>query len=77
MKTKYKAALDLYVDMLYPLPQRRPNCEEILERKSSWALNEEEFEIDDELKEELILKMDDKNQFVFSILNQSSIFKIK
>ncbi len=32
------------------LPHKRPNCEEILERKNSWALNEEEFEINDELE---------------------------
>jgi hypothetical protein len=32
------------------------------------ALKEEEFEINDELKRELILKLDDENQIVFSIL---------
>ncbi len=68
MKTKYKAALDLYVDMLHPLPQRRPNCEEILQRKTQWALNEEEFEVDDELKKELIPKLVGENQLIFSIL---------
>ncbi len=68
MKKKYSAALDLYDDMLKPLPRRRPNCEEILGRKILWALNEEEFEINDELKKELIPKLDDENQIVFSIL---------
>jgi hypothetical protein len=29
-------------------PQKRLNCEEILERKKKWALNEREFEISDE-----------------------------
>jgi hypothetical protein len=32
------------------LPRRRPNCEEILEKKHLWSLNEEDFEINDELE---------------------------
>ncbi len=54
--------------MLNPLPQRRPNCEEILNRKNSWTLNEDEFEIDEKVKKELNLKMDDENQLIFSKL---------
>jgi len=50
------------------LPHKRPDCEDILERKNSWALNENEFEINDGLKKELIPKLVDKNQIVFSIL---------
>jgi len=49
------------------LPRRRPNCEQILKNKDLWALNEE-FEINDELAKELILKLDDENQIVFSLL---------
>ncbi len=48
--------------------QLRLNCEEILNRKNSWALNEEEFEINDELKKELIPKLVGENQLIFSIL---------
>jgi len=40
----------------------------MLERKKQWVLNEEEFEIDDELKEELIPKLVGENQLIFSIL---------
>ncbi len=68
MKNKYIAALDLHDDILRRFPGRRPNCEEILGRKISWALNEDEFEINDKLKKELILKLDDENQIVFTIL---------
>jgi hypothetical protein len=50
------------------LINERPDCEKILEKKNSWALNEEEFEINDELKKELILKLDDENEIIFSIL---------
>jgi hypothetical protein len=50
------------------LINERPDCEEVMEKKSLWALNEEEFEINDELKKELILKLDDENQVIFSIL---------
>ncbi len=35
---------------------------------NKWVLNEEELEISDELKRVLILKLDDENQVVFSIL---------
>jgi hypothetical protein len=50
--------------MTAKLPNKRPDCEKILEKKNSWALNEEEFEINGELKKEL----DDENKIVFSIL---------
>jgi hypothetical protein len=50
------------------LPRRRPNCEEVLEEKNKCALNEEELEISDELKRQLILKLDDEYQILFSIL---------
>jgi hypothetical protein len=53
--------------MLRALPQRRPNCEEILKRKNLWALNEEEFQISHELREEIISKINDENKIVFSI----------
>ncbi len=69
--------LELYDDMRRDLPQKRLSCGEILEKKDLWALNEEKLEIDAELKEELILKMDVKKPIVFSILKSSSIFKIE
>jgi hypothetical protein len=68
LKTKYSAALDLCADMCSHLPRRRPNCEEILKKIDLWALKEEEFEVNDELKKELIPKLIGKNQIVFSIL---------
>jgi hypothetical protein len=68
LKTKFKAALDLYDDMLQPLPRKRPNCEQILEKINLWALNEEEFEINDELRKEINSKLNNQNEFVFHIL---------
>jgi hypothetical protein len=53
--------------MLRALPERRPNCEEILKQKYLWALNEE-FEINDELREEYVSKINDENQSIFSVL---------
>jgi hypothetical protein len=47
---------------------KRPTCEEILKQRNLWAMNGEEFEIDDELKREFIRKLVDENQIVFSIL---------
>jgi hypothetical protein len=49
------------------LSHNRPNCEEILNRKDSWAMSRD-FEIDDELKQELIPKLVGENQLIFSIL---------
>jgi hypothetical protein len=54
--------------MTATLPNKRPNCNQILDKKKSWALIEEEFKINDELKKELILKLDDENQIIFSLL---------
>jgi hypothetical protein len=45
------------------LLHKRPNYEEILKRKNLWVLNEEEFEIDEKLKKELILKLVDETVF--------------
>ncbi len=50
------------------LPHKRPDCEEILKNKDLWSLNEHEFEINDELKSVLILKLVEENQIVFHIL---------
>jgi hypothetical protein len=57
------------------LPNKRPDCEDILKSKNSWALNEEELKISDELREELIPKLDDENKYVFSIL-KSKLYQI-
>jgi hypothetical protein len=43
-------------------PHKRLNCEEILERKKKWALNEREFEINDELKN-MIASEEAKSEF--------------
>jgi hypothetical protein len=68
LKTNYNAALELYDDMIRDLPKKRPTCEEILKQRSSWALNEKELEIHDRLREEIISKINDENQIVFSLL---------
>jgi hypothetical protein len=68
LKIKYNESLELYNQMTSNLPHKRPKCKEIMEKKDLWALNEKEFEINDELKNELILKLNDKNQIVFSII---------
>jgi hypothetical protein len=54
--------------MLRAVSHKRPTCDEILKKQNLWALNEEEFEINDELKNELILKLVDENQIVFSVI---------
>jgi hypothetical protein len=68
LKSKFQNAVEFYDDMTRSIQNKRPNCEEILEKKNLWALNEEEFEVDDEMREEIITKVNDENQIVFSIL---------
>jgi hypothetical protein len=60
--------------MLRPMPRRRPNCEQILERKNSWAINEEELliEINDELKN-IIASKERENEFTIYSLLKSKI----
>ncbi len=61
--------------MTRSVQSKRPNCEEILEKKTSWALSEEEFEVNEELKRVKIPKLDDENQIVFSLL-ESKLYEI-
>jgi hypothetical protein len=42
------------------IPSKRPNCKEILESKHLWALDKNEFEINDELRHVLKEKSEDK-----------------
>jgi hypothetical protein len=54
--------------MTQELPHIRPNCQQILKDKHLWALNENEFEFENELS--LILKSEENSErnFVYSIL---------
>ncbi len=55
-------------EMTQRFPHKRPNCEEILEKKNSWALNKEELEISDEL-EDIIASKEHENEFtIYSML---------
>jgi serine/threonine protein kinase len=70
---KYNAAVDIYRDMM-AVSHVRPNCEEILEKKNSWALNEE-VEISYEL--ENIASKKRENEFTIYSLLKSKINLIK
>jgi hypothetical protein len=50
------------------LPHKRPDCEDILERKNSWALNKEELEISDELEDIIASKGRGNESTIYSIL---------
>jgi serine/threonine protein kinase len=53
--------------MITDLPEKRPNCEEILEKRDLWALNKE-LEINDEF-ENIITSKEHENKFlIYSIL---------
>jgi hypothetical protein len=61
LKSKYNKSLDLFNDMTQPLPRKRPDCAEILNRKESWALNDGEFKYDEQLHG-IIASYADKNE---------------
>jgi hypothetical protein len=58
---KYKECIELCNEMTQRFSDKRPDCEEILKRKNSWALNEEELEINDEL-EDIIASKERENE---------------
>jgi hypothetical protein len=59
--------------MTQMLPQQRPKCEEILKRKKKWALNEEEFEINDELEKIIDSKGSENDLTIYSMLKSKMI----
>jgi len=59
--------------MTQMLPQKRPNCEEILERKKKWALNEKEFEINDEFEKIIDSKGRENELTIYSMLRSKMI----
>ncbi len=63
MKIKYNESLELCNEMTSRFPHKRPDSENILERKNSWALNEEGLEISKEFEDfiALILELDEEN----------------
>jgi hypothetical protein len=54
------------------LLNKRPECEEILEKKNSWALNKDELEISDEL-ENIIASKERENELTIYLLLRSEI----
>ncbi len=55
------------------LAHERPNCEEILNKKDLWTLNEEEFEISDELKKIIYSKVRENELTIYSMLRSKMI----
>ncbi len=68
LKNKYNESLELCNQMTARLPHKRPNCEEILERKNSWALIKEQLQINNELID-IINSKERENEFtIYSLL---------
>ncbi len=72
MKSKYKASLELCNEMTARLLNKRPDCEKILEKKNSWALNKDELEISDQL-ENMIASKERENEFTIYSMLRSQI----
>jgi hypothetical protein len=73
LKVKYNESLKLYGKMSSNFPHERPNCEEILENKKKWALNEKEFEINDELEKIIDSKESENELTIYSMLRSKMI----
>jgi hypothetical protein len=54
------------------LLNKRPDCEKILEKKNSWALNKDELEISDQL-ENMIASKERENEFTIYSMLRSEI----
>ncbi len=59
--------------MLQLITSIRQNCEQILEIKDLWALKEEEFEINDELKKIIDSKGSENELTIYSMLRPKMI----
>jgi hypothetical protein len=64
---KYKELNDLCYRMMDIRYSNRPDCEQILENKHSWALSSEEFSAREEL-EKALNSSNINNSFVYSII---------
>jgi RCC1 and BTB domain-containing protein len=64
---KYKNAIQMWESMTQPNPSKRPNCDQILDSQHLWALDKNEFQINDEMKHILEEKSKDK-QSVYHII---------
>jgi hypothetical protein len=70
LKVKYNESLKLFKKMHSDFPHERLNCDDILQTKNSWALNEEELEIIDELKN-MITSKEYENEFTIYLILRS------
>jgi hypothetical protein len=68
LKDKYKKAQKMCNQMAQYCPKLRPNCEQILEIKNSWALNENEFEINKLLSVALSPEKGNENFITYNII---------
>jgi hypothetical protein len=68
LKDKYNESLKLFKKMHSDSPHERPNCEDILEGKSSWALNEDEFQVSDKLQKIIGSKQRKTELTIYSML---------
>jgi predicted GH43/DUF377 family glycosyl hydrolase len=59
--------------MTIRIPSKRPNCEVILEAQQSWALHENEFDIENELNSVFESGFKGKYFFIHSILESKFV----
>jgi hypothetical protein len=73
LSKKHNQALEIFSRMTNRVPSKRPNCEVILEAEQSWALNENEFDIEHELNFVFESVFKGKNFLIHSILESKFI----
>jgi hypothetical protein len=55
--------------MTAKLPSERPDCDQILMSNDLWALKEEEFKVNAEMREKIVSKIKGEN-IIFSVLKR-------
>jgi hypothetical protein len=66
LMSKYSRILDLLNSTKQSDPKNRPTCEEILENKNLWSLNEVKFNV--MKKFQTILESSQTNDYIYSII---------
>jgi len=68
LKSKFNKSIELFEEMITELPHKRPDCVKILFGNKSWALFEEELEINDETKNIILTKIRTNDSTIYPML---------
>jgi serine/threonine protein kinase len=72
---KYQKVSELWNEIVSRIPNKRPDCGEILSKKHLWALMENELKLDKEMIKLLESKREDKEHFIYSMIKTRLIYE--